>query len=255
MERLRAAGTTDLVWDCLRPVLDALGLDEHREAGRLLVAFDRLLADAGISQALVVHHMGHMGERARGDSRIRDWADVEWRVVRRDDDPASARYISAYGRDVDIPESALVYDSLSRRLTIANGSRRDAAARDALDAVLTTLDAGEGPKSGRAVKDALEDSGHPRATIEAALRLGVRSGKLTVQDGARRSRLYRRSEAPSVPVSRSVPPVSRDTASECPAASCRRDTRALMEIASEAVSDGTLPDAAEPEDDDGSIDF
>ena len=28
-------------------MLDALGLDEHREAGRFLVAFDALLAEAG----------------------------------------------------------------------------------------------------------------------------------------------------------------------------------------------------------------
>ena len=37
------------------PVLDALGLDEHREAGRFLVAFDALLIEAGVGEALVVH--------------------------------------------------------------------------------------------------------------------------------------------------------------------------------------------------------
>jgi hypothetical protein len=99
---LRAVHTEDLVLDCLRPVLDALGLDEQREAGRFLVAFDALLEEAGIPEALVVHHMGHGGERARGDSRLRDWPDAEWRLVRRDDDPASPRYITAYGRDVEV---------------------------------------------------------------------------------------------------------------------------------------------------------
>ena len=75
------------VVDCLRPILDALGLDEHKDAGRFLVAFDALLAEAGVSDALVVQHMGHLGERARGDSRLRDWPDVEWRLVRQDDNP------------------------------------------------------------------------------------------------------------------------------------------------------------------------
>lgn len=48
-----------LVVDCLRPVMDALGLDEHRDAGTFLVALDALLAEAGIGCCLLVHHMGH----------------------------------------------------------------------------------------------------------------------------------------------------------------------------------------------------
>ena len=59
-----------IILDCLRPILDALGLDEHRDAGRFLVALDELLAEAAISNALLVHHMGHTGERSRGDSRL-----------------------------------------------------------------------------------------------------------------------------------------------------------------------------------------
>jgi hypothetical protein len=68
------------------------------------VAIDELLLEAGIDEALVVHHMGHSGERARGDSRLRDWPDVEWRLMRQDDDPASPRFLTAYGRDIDVPE-------------------------------------------------------------------------------------------------------------------------------------------------------
>jgi hypothetical protein len=43
------------------------GLDEHREAGRFLVAFDELLQEAGVLGALVAHHFGHRAERARGE--------------------------------------------------------------------------------------------------------------------------------------------------------------------------------------------
>ena len=46
--RLQAVQTEYLILDCLRPVLDALGLDEQREAGRFLVAFDQLLRDEGV---------------------------------------------------------------------------------------------------------------------------------------------------------------------------------------------------------------
>lgn len=99
-----------LVLDCLRPVLDALGLDEGREVGRFLVHLDALKLAAGISELVVVQHMGHANERARGDSRQRDWPDAEWQLVREKDDPASRRFFKAYGRDVDVPESALTYD-------------------------------------------------------------------------------------------------------------------------------------------------
>jgi hypothetical protein len=62
-EWFRQRNARYLVLDCLRPVLDALGLDEHKDAGRFLVAFDALLRDAEIEEAAIVHHMGHVGER------------------------------------------------------------------------------------------------------------------------------------------------------------------------------------------------
>src|SRR5262249_17761281 len=147
----------------LRPILDALGLDESHEAGRWLVGFDALLRDAGIPEACVVHHMGHNGERSRGDSRLRDWPDVEWRLLRQDaDDDASARYIAAYGRDVDVPEQQLSYDRTTRRLTIAGGSRRHVRTEGALQAVIDVISTTAGPQTGRGIKDALADSPHAR---------------------------------------------------------------------------------------------
>lgn len=203
-----------------------LGLDEHKDAGRLLTCIDALKAEAGIREAVVVHHMGHTGERARGDSRLLDWPDVIWKLVRQDDDPASPRFFSAYGRDVDVQESQLAYDSLTRRLTIAGGSRRDAGHRDALEAILTVVRDAPTPMSGRTIIAALEDSGHPRAAVRAALGLGTREGALVVTEGARRARLYHvgavvgqcaavRHECASAP------------ASECAAAHIERRTRAL----------------------------
>jgi RecA-family ATPase len=188
-----------LVIDCLRPVLDALGLDESREAGRWLVALDALLREAQIPDAMLVHHMGHTGERSRGDSRLRDWPDVEWRLMRQDDDD-SARFLAAYGRDVNVPESQLAYDATTRLLTLIGGSRREIGIGAALDAVAEVLEAAEAPQTGRQVESALEDSDHARDTIRAALRRGVAERRLVAEDGPRRSRLYRTpSMAPAQP--------------------------------------------------------
>jgi hypothetical protein len=211
--RLRERSVDFLILDCLRPLLDALGLDEKSEAGRVLVPFDALLAEAGIGEGLVVHHMGHSSERSRGDSRIRDWPDAEWRLLRQDDDPASRRFITAIGRDVEVDECQLNYDRSTRRLTIAGGSRRQAQATGALvDVCALVRERGE--SSGREIKAELKDSEHTRTIIEAALRLGVKDGNLEQKDGPRRAKLY---SLGSVPVSRSVPPASRFTQpSECP---------------------------------------
>jgi hypothetical protein len=121
--------------DCLRPIFDALGLDENHEAGRFLVALDALLLDAGVQECGVVHHMGHQNERSRGDSRLLDWPDALWKIVRdkddddangHADDPAGSRYFSAYGRDVEVAQTELIYNSADRRLTLGTKTRHQA---------------------------------------------------------------------------------------------------------------------------------
>lgn len=189
-EMLKARSCGYLVVDCLRPILDAIGLDEHREAGRFLTALDALLSEAEIPDACVAHHMGHVAERSRGDSRIRDWPDTEWRLVREDDDPASPRYISAYGRDVEISESRLVYDPSSRRLSIGGGSRKDAAARAALEDIVKLLGKDDG-LSGKKIEETLLDTTeHKRMPIRSGLKIGVKEGRIGVHAGPKNAKLY-----------------------------------------------------------------
>jgi hypothetical protein len=222
VERFKAAGVVYLIIDCARPIMDAFRLDENKDAGRLLDAIDALMTESGIPEGMVIHHMGHTGERSRGDSRWRDWPDVEWRLVRKDDDPSSPRFISAYGRDVDVPEQELAYDAATRRLGIVGGSRRDAVTHDALEAVVGVLGASGDPQSGRAIKRKLEGS-IPREAVEAALRVGSANGRLTRENGPRNATLYRLSPAVSG-VSADCP---ADGVSECPAAYIKPDTRTV----------------------------
>jgi hypothetical protein len=189
--RFHDLGCDYLVLDCLRPCLDALGLSEDKDAGRFLVAFDQLLHDAGISDAMVVHHMGHVGERARGDSRLLDWPDAIWRLVRETDEPTSARFFSAYGRDVDVPEGRLSFDPATRHLTYADGSRSDARTEDALNAVIDVLaGAADDGVSGRAIEVALGGD-HTQRAIRSAIRLAVARDLVATSPGARGARLHR----------------------------------------------------------------
>ncbi|MFC4903451.1 AAA family ATPase [Kocuria oceani] len=191
-------GADVVILDCLRPVLDALGLDENHDAGRFLVAFDALISEAGAEEAALVHHMGHNGERSRGDSRILDWPDATWKLVREDsEDPSSPRYFSAFGRDVEHPETALQFDELSRHLSMGAGSRKDAKAEGALTDVLALLDRTSGGLSGRAIKDALlGESDWSRQQIEDAIKLGRKRREIFAQQGPRNSTIHTRNHPP-----------------------------------------------------------
>jgi AAA domain len=188
--RLRDIGCDYLVLDCLRPVLDALGLSEDKDAGRFLVAFDALLDDAGIPDAAVVHHMGHASERSRGDSRLQDWPNAIWRIVRETDQPDSARYFSAYGRDVEVPEGRLSFDAATRRLTYSGGTRVNAKVEAAGIALISLLaECGEA-MSGRGIEDALAGEEHSRRAIRDATAKAVKKELVAVKDGPHRSKLH-----------------------------------------------------------------
>lgn len=189
------AETITPILDNMRPVLDSLGLKENSEAGIFLVAFDQFLSDLGADEGMVIVHMGHGGDRARGDSRIVDWPDTSWRLVRQSEDPRSQRFLSAYGRDVDQPEQALDWQEFTRRLTVAGGSRHEARIDDALGRVLGVLAAAGEPMSGRAIKSELQGTGVPRDAIDAALAAGKGNGRLIRAPGPRNSTLW------SLPVS------------------------------------------------------
>ena len=213
-----------LILDCLRPVLDALALDEHKDAGVFLTSFDALLAEADIPEALVVHHMGHSGERARGDSRLRDWPDAEWRLVRQSDTPDSPRFFAAYGRDVEVPEAQLTFAVAGRRLTISGGTRDDAAGAALLPDVLNVL--ADGPLSGRAIETACEGLAPVRA-IRTALRIGIQDGRIVTSRGPKNATLHHLSSA-SATVQHSATPVRQRTGSdECDSATARIYARAL----------------------------
>jgi len=190
-EHIKPADT--LIFDCLRPALDALGLSEDKDAGRFLEAFDELAMLAGIPESMIVHHMGHNGERSRGDSRIQDWPDALWTLV-RDKDPDDGtpqsgipRYFSAYGRDVDFKQSLLGFDRPTRRLTIAGGSRSDEKGRELVPVVCDYIkNCVTAPSKNQVEKD-LDD--HPRDKVRGAVDWGIRHHQFTVRLGPRNASL------------------------------------------------------------------
>jgi hypothetical protein len=169
-ERLRELRAEFAFVDCLRPAMDALGLDEHNEAGLWLTAFDEMLRVANIPEALIVHHSGHGGDRSRGDSRILDWPDGIWSLVRENrDNLNSPRFISAKGRDISVDEGELSFDAITRHLTYAAKNRKKAGADRVMVDVLREVARAADPMSIRDVTAAMRDGGHSRGSIEGAL--------------------------------------------------------------------------------------
>ena len=79
------------------------------------LTFDLLArTEVGATELVLGVHAGWAGERSRGASALEDWPDAIWTMVK--DDDSGRRYLSALGRDVDLPEIALDYDMDTRHL-------------------------------------------------------------------------------------------------------------------------------------------
>nr|WP_240977373.1 AAA family ATPase [Planctomonas sp. JC2975] len=183
----RLQGYDTLILDPLRPLLDALGLNEHTEAGVILQAFDALKTEAGIKDGIVVHHHGHGSEHARGDSRLEDWPDAIWRLTRDDPtDPRAWRYFDAFGRDVDVEKGLVTMDdrghlSFSAEMQAMKADRLVQLACDAL------AKHGE-MKTSEIV--ALGLRGISKNTVSDVMKSAVDCGQVVIREGERNSRHY-----------------------------------------------------------------
>lgn len=194
--RLAEINATYVVLDCLRPVMDALGLDEHNQAGKFFGAFEALLKDAGIEEAAVVHHMGHSGERSRGDSRIVDWPDAQWLLTLENIvEQSSPRFLRAFGREIHREEQKVIFDHENGHMWMTKGGRSNTQALEALEGVIQMFkesgeSAGDESMSQLAILRGMKETGHSRANILAGLRIGEQQGKLTMARGSRNTFVY-----------------------------------------------------------------
>ncbi|WP_234804877.1 AAA family ATPase [Mycobacteroides abscessus] len=191
-------GSDFIVLDCLRPCLDALGLSEDKDAGKYLVAWDAFVAETAASESIVVHHMGHSAERSRGDSRLLDWPDVLWKIVREQaeegEDPAAdggKRFFSAHGRDVAVAEGLLEYLPETGGLLLHEGGRAATKARDGLPAVIQILSDPEfiGGLGVRALTAKLAENGMGFHAARKVIKTAIEESVILVGEGARNAKI------------------------------------------------------------------
>jgi hypothetical protein len=194
-------GSQFVILDCLRPCLDALGLSEDKDAGRFLVAWDALKREAGVSESVVVHHMGHNQERSRGDSRLLDWPDVNWKIIKESqsettdheelDSGGGRRFFAAHGRDVMVSEGLLKWSETGRTLTYIDGGRREAKAIDAIDIIREILADPEN-KNGLgivALTDKMHVEGIGKTIARRSIKKAIDTYIIIETDGGRNSKI------------------------------------------------------------------
>ncbi len=118
---------------------------------------------AGIADLWVLAHMGHQDfeigqERARGASDLLGWPDG---IVTLTKDEQGTRFLSAQGRDIDFPETALAFEPTTRGLSLVEGGgdRRTSAERALVDKVVSVVSSSRVPLKVSDVHDALESAG------------------------------------------------------------------------------------------------
>lgn len=157
----RALGVEVVIVD---PFANAFTGDSQNDAGQVarflhtLSEFAR--QDVGASDLVLVNHAGWSGDRSRGSSALEDWPDS---IIRLTMDNHGTRFLSALGRDVDVPEGRLEFDPATRRLTLDRSANKwsmeRAAKREELLAAIVAV-AAETPGLGtREVQQHLRDRG------------------------------------------------------------------------------------------------
>jgi hypothetical protein len=168
----------------------AVGVDENSntEVGVWLDTFDVIKQRAGVSEGILPVHTGRTEqdsgkERARGATRLDDWADVRWLLTR---DEQGERYFRATGRDVEVDEEKLTYSEADRCLLFGGGNKSWIKRRRMEDVVVQWV--GKHPGStGQAVEHGVEG----KATeVRAALKGAAVGHRLRVEEGPRGARYY-----------------------------------------------------------------
>lgn len=173
----RQNGTEEWIIDPFARAFSGCGDEnDNAEVGAFLDALDRIKHRAGIKQLVMAVHTGKdlSSGRSRGAMRLEDWPDalIQYHLDDPDNGQSGMRVLSAFGRDVDIPERVVVFHPEQGRLTLGgapsverdetNADRLFAAIEEAGNLGLTTRELraiykglGVGQKAGDEIRDDL----------------------------------------------------------------------------------------------------
>ena len=98
--------------------------NSNSDVGVFLDTLDYIKKQANVDNLVLPMHTGraqeHGVDRARGATRLDDWADVRWLLSKTEE----GRFFSADGRDVFQEQQALAFDEATRRLKLGGASAK-----------------------------------------------------------------------------------------------------------------------------------
>lgn len=160
--------------------------NDNTQVARWLDLLDEVKARAGVRELVLATHTGRAQqeagqERARGATRLDDWADVRWLLTADDD---GNRYFRATGRDVEVDEFQLGYDQGTRQLNATGKAGRQVAAADSMEQrVLAVVEENPGI-SGNGIELAVKGNA---TAIRKARRALAAAGRVRVEPGPNRT--------------------------------------------------------------------
>jgi hypothetical protein len=157
--------------------------NDNTEVGAFLDTLDVIQNRAGVSDLVLPTHTGRAeveagDERARGATRLDDWADVRWFLTKDDNDE---RYFRATGRDVDVAEEKLGFDPVTRALTLGGWDRRTERRRRVSDAIVAFVEA----HPGCTVRDLEKGLGMNKELVSQARHEALAARVIKVVEGRR----------------------------------------------------------------------
>lgn len=213
---LRQHNVESLIVDPFGRAYTGTSQNDSGEVGAWLADLDTFArSEVGATDLVLSAHAGWEAERTRGASALEDWADVIITLV-RDKDDASARFLRAEGRDVDVEEDRLAFDPATRALSLAGtGDRQQSRAALRVTAITQAVVGVVSRQPGintAGIEKALRELGFgmQRGEVGKAARSAVANGLLRSEAGPRNSVLYfadQSGDSPAVPAVPSAPAV------------------------------------------------
>ncbi len=164
--------------------------NSNSDVGVFLDQLDVIKERAGVTELVMPTHTGRAEqevgqERARGATRLDDWADSRW-ILTLDD--KKRRYFRAGGRDVEVDEELLRFEPETRRLTMGGWDRYGQGQRDLVEEVVAWVAANPGEGVNEIKRGVARNSNRVAAALSQAI-----SEHLVIAvdtDGARGKRLH-----------------------------------------------------------------
>lgn len=162
--------------------------NSNSDVGVFLDQLDVIKERAGVTELVMPTHTGRAEqeagqERARGATRLDDWADARW-ILTLDD--KRRRYFRAAGRDVEVDEELLKFDQDTRRLTMGGWDRYGQRQRDLTDEVVAWVQA----NPGEGVNEIVKGVGRNRNHVSAALNQAINERHVIAVEGERGRRRH-----------------------------------------------------------------